>query len=336
MLTGLQVINEVEDRLGWKQSSTLEGSVPKETRKLTRLLNRVLKTLCIIEQWPMLRTEGTLITEAAIEQSLLLNLTNGSVSVSISAFDSSGFTFEESHKQWAVQLGSDASPIYRIAKVVSPTSIELNRVWLGDTVTPASASDATTAVTMAMDQYVLPEDYDRPTGDWADFLSAYNVKPKDPEDFAKERRKEGRRIVTGSPALYTVYGLDPSETYQILHLHPWPDTQTYMEYTYQRVHPVIAQDTDRVLMTQTSMVIVVEAMITFANRDYEDDQRWQAAMMEFVSQFKAVGAQHPVTAHTKQLTPWSNRARAPLCRVGGGLRVDYGDHFDIAGNTDLP
>ena len=134
-----------------------------------------------------------------------------------------------------------------------------------------------------------------------------------------------------------MYGLDPSETYQVLHLHPWPEEQAMMQYEYQRAHPKIEQDTDKVLFQQTTLVVVIEAMLKFANRDYEDDQRWQAAMVEFMQQFNAIGAQNPVTASVKQLTPWMGyRARAPLTRMGGGtLRYDYGAYFDIAGNTGL-
>lgn len=336
MLTGLQIINEVEDRLGWTQSRTLEGSVSKETRKILRLLNRVLKTLCIVEQWPMLRNDGTLITEAAVEQDLLVELTNGSATVNISAFDASGFTFGQDHKIWAVQFGGGNSPVYRVAKVVSPTSIELNRVWIGTTVLPVSASDETTVMRLAMDQYVLPEDFDRPTGEWEDFLSAYHIVPVEPEQFAKTRRSGGANIEIDSPRIYTVYGLDPSETYQVLHLHPWPTEQTYMQYTYQRAHPQIAQDTDKILFQQTTLVVIIEAMLKFANRDYEDDQRWQAAMVEFLQQLNAVGGQNAVTSPIKKLSPWMGyRASAPLTRMGGALRYDYGTYFDIAGNVGL-
>ena len=75
MLTGRQVINEIEDRLGYPQSATLEGTITVDTRRVLGLLNRVLKNMGAIEQWPMLRSEGTIITQAGVEEDMLLDLT---------------------------------------------------------------------------------------------------------------------------------------------------------------------------------------------------------------------------------------------------------------------
>lgn len=337
MITGLQLLNEIEERLGYRQSSTIEGEVSSGTRKLVRLFNRILKTMSLLEQWPMLRQEGTLITEAAVQESLLLDMTNGSTVVDISAFDASGFTFEQKHAYWAVQFGTSSTPIYRVAKVVSPTRIELNRVWIGSTVTVASVDDDTTTMVLAMDQYALPEDFDRPDGEWEDFLSDYAVVPLSADKFKTERRKQGAVIVTDKPRVFTVYGLDPSETYQVIHFNPWPVEQTMLQYSYLRVHPAIEQDTDKVLFPPAQHSMLIEAVLTFANRDYEDDQRSQAAMLEFMMQFRSVGAQNSVVSNEKNLSPWTGyRARAPLSRAGGGVRYDYGTHFDVAGNIKLP
>lgn len=334
MRTGLQVINEIEDRLGRRQSETLEGSIEKDTRKLIRLLNRVLKNLVSAEQWPMLRTEGTIVTQAAVEGSMLVELTNGSNTVTISSFDSSGITFAESQLVWAIQFGRD-TPIYRITKVVSPTEIELNRPWIGDTVTPASADDDTIAVAIAMDRYALPEDFDRPTGKWRDFLSSYEILPAGQEEFAETRRKRGRNIVPSSPSRYTVYGLDPSDTYQLLHLDPFPEEQTLLEFNYQRVHPDVVNDVDLVLFPQSQLSVVIEAILYLANRDYEDDQRLTVALQEYLQQFNAAKSQQRVTDDAKHITPWmGNRARSVRTRRGG-VRWDYGDYFDRAGSVGL-
>lgn len=334
MRTGLQIINEAEDRLGWRQTATLEGDLEKPTRKLLRLLNRVLKNLVAAEQWPMLRVEGTIITQAALDDSMLMELTNGSATVTISEYDSSSITFQEHYVQWAVQFGPN-TPIFRVKKVTSPTVLELNRPWIGDTVTPASADDDTIAVQMAMDRYTMPEDFDRPTGKWKDFLSAYDIAPTGPEEFDTIRRNAGRNIVASSPRSYTVYGLDPSDTYQVLHLDPWPVDQTLLEFKYQRVHPDIEVDTDLVLFPHSQLSIVLEAMLYLANRDYDDDQRLSAALQEYLQQFNAAKSQQRVTDDDKQITPWA-RHRARSVRVRrSGVRFDYGDYFDRAGSVGL-
>jgi len=347
MLTGLQIINELEDRLGYVQSGTLEGNINMDTRKVLGLLNRVLKNMGAVEQWPMLRSEGTIITQAGLQYDMLLERTNGSDTLTISQYDSSGFTFEVTHKMWAIQIGSAETPIYRIAEIVSPTVVKLNRVWIGTTVIPLDPTDPLNAddpsivgvgMTLAMDQYVLPEDFDRPTGDWEDFLSSYKIQGAGPEEFAKIRRGQGRTIVLDNPHHYTVYGLDPTESYQVLHLHPWPIEQTLLQYSYQRLHPTIEHDVDHVLFPQTNLGMIMEAVIYLANRDYEDDQRMQAALMEYMQQFKAIKGQNMVVQDKKVLTPWrGGRARSVRDTRGLGIaRYDYGDYFDIAGNTKLP
>jgi len=334
MRTGLQVIQEIQDRLGDRQAETIEGDVDKKVRKLLRLLNRVLKNLVSAEQWPMLRTEGTLVTNAPIEEDVLVDLTNGSNVVTLSSFDTSSVTFAANYVQWGIQFGKD-TPIYRIDEVVSPTQIKLNRPWLGDTVTPASADDDTVALVLAMDRYALPEDFDRPTGAWQDFLSAYNIKPLGPQEFAEMRNRRGRNIDTDNPLYYTIYGLDPSNTYQVLHLEPWPSQQTMMSYDYQREHPEVEFDTDQILFPNSQLSIIIEAVIYLANRDYKDDQRMGAALTEYLQQYNAARSQQRVTSDHKAFTPWmKNRARS-VRQSRGGVRIDYGDYFDVAGNTEL-
>ena len=107
----------------------IEGDIRKTTSKVLRLLNRVLKNLGSLEQWPILRSEGTVITEAGLQYDMLLDITNGSDLVSISSFDSSGFTFQEKHKYWSIQFAASDTPLYRIVEVQLPTRVKLNRVW---------------------------------------------------------------------------------------------------------------------------------------------------------------------------------------------------------------
>ncbi len=335
MRTGLQVLQEIQDRLGDRQATTIEGTLTNDTRKLLRLMNRVLKNMVSAEKWPMLRTQGQIITQAPLQDDMLLDLTNGSITVSISEFDSSTITFEQSHLVWGIQLGT-GSPIYRIAKVVSPTQLELNKPWLGDSQTITSADDDTIAVKMAMDRYALPEDFDRPTGEWKDFLSAYDIEPLPAEKFAETRRSRGRDIELSNPTFYTIHGLDPSSTYQVLHLEPWPQQQTMLEFDYQHIHPEIEVDNDLVLFPQTQLSVIIEATIYLANRDYKDDERMTAALQEYLQQFNAARGQRTVTDEKKQITPWMrNRARSTRVQRSG-VRIDYGDAFDRSDMTDLP
>jgi hypothetical protein len=334
MYTGLQIINEIEDRLGWPQSSTLEGVQGTKTRKLVRLLNRVLKNLVAAEQWPLLRQEGHIMTQAAIEDEMLLILVKGSTTVTISPFDTSGVTFAEQHKTWALQV-TPSQPIYRIAEVVLPRVVTLNKPWMGDSVTPASALDTPLSVKMAQDRYALPDDFDRPFGSWQDMLSAHHIKATGPEKFGQIRRARGTVIELGDPQFYTVWGLDDTNTYQVLHLDPWPLEQTLLQYPYQRVHPEIETDDDRVLFPQPHMSIVIEVLLRFANRDYEDDTRMQDAMQEYLRQFNAVKGNNSVVQDVKQFVPDRFRARSVRTRRSY-VAYDYGDYFDRVSSVDIP
>jgi hypothetical protein len=343
MLTGLSVLNEVEDRLGKTQTATLEGTVSAETRKMLRLMNRVLGTMVASETWPMLREEGTILTQAPVNQGTLVNLTNGSTTVTISSFEAARaaaagetpITFGVDNKTWAITFGT-GQPVFRIASVDDVDEITLNRPWIGDDVAPASVDDDTMLVTFAQDRYALPVDFDRPTGKWEDFLSSYNVVAKGPENFAKVRRKDGKTIRMDDPRYYTVYGVDPTEAHQVLHLHPWPDKQSLLQFHYQKQHPEIEVDSDLILFPPTQMVVIIEAMLYLANRDYEDDTRFQVAMQEFFEQFKRVKGQNTLVTDHKQMTPKIHRARSVRMQKRSGVRWDYGDAFDNVNMVDLP
>lgn len=340
MKTGLQVMNEINDRIGYKQLTTIEGTLDNRARKMLRLMNRVLKNLTAAETWPMLRKEGTLLTQAPTDDTMLVELTNGSTTVSISQYDTSGVTWLETNMHWAIQFGP-LNPIYRIVKVNSTTSIELNRPWIGDTLIPVDPDttddNEELRVVFAMDRYVMPEDFDRPAGKWEDFLSVYNVSPMGAEDFAKIRRARGRTIDYEDPRYYTIHGLDPSNTYQMLHLEPWPKQQTMMVYEYQMVHPEIETDADLVLFPIQHHGVVIESVLHFANRDYEDDTRMQAALQEYLMQFNVIKGNNNITQDVKRISP-ANRARARSIRqrADGGVRWDYGAWFDRVDFVDLP
>ena len=343
MKTGLQLINEIEDRLGKRQTETLEATTLKDdTRKLLRLLNRVLANLVNMDAWPMLREEGSLITEAPIDQGTLVDLTNGSVTVTISSFEAARaaaasetpVAFLEKHKEWAIQFGTN-TPIYRIDKIVSPSEIELNRAWIGDDTAPTSADDSTTSLVMAMDRYALPKDFDSPVGKWKDFLSAYKVYPRDPIGFREKRHVAGNTIDYDDPKYFTVHGLDPTQAYQVIHFHPWPKQQTMMNYYYNRVHPDVEVDKDLILFPPGNLSVIIEAVIYFSDRDYEDDPRFQSALQEFITQFNQSKGRAKMTDPIKRMAPAVYGRARPVQQLGG-VRIDYGDAFDRVDMFDLP
>jgi hypothetical protein len=341
METGLSLVQEIQDRLSWPVTDSIEGSDGKdpEVRKILLVLNRVLKNLGPMDDWPMLNTEGTLLTNAPVTGSdVRLDLTNGSKTVAISSFDvsdggSQAAPFLLSHKIWAIQIGS-GTPVYRVASVDSPTQITLNKPWIGDSNTPTGADDDTLYdFTMAMDQYALPTDFDRPIDEWKDFLSAYGVKPLSPRMFRSKRLAEGFELSPGDPLWFTVYGLNEEGTYQLLHLHPFPQQQTMMEYSYVRDHPTIRNDKDLILFPASQHGMIVEAVVYLADRDFENDQTFAAALQEFMSQFSRSVGKKSLVSDTKQLTPKVSRMRMA---AQSGVRMDWGDFWDRYTEGPLP
>jgi len=318
MITGLNLINEVEDRLSWRQTSTLEGTLRPETRKLLRLLNRVLNSLQTLDDWPLLREDGDLqlvAHESEDETDATITLDSKTVTLASAAFT-------DSYKTRLIKFGTDDT-LYRIARVVSATEIELNRPWVGSTITNDELS-----YQIVQDRYVLPGDFDRPTGGWESFFGAPDIDAVGPERFLQIRRDRGNRFIYGDTDMFTVYGLDDSDTFQILHVDPYPEYARILYYTYQKNHPVIDTDEDRVLFPKSHEGIVIEAMLHLANRDYTDDAKTQAVLQDFLRSLNQAQGAGNVAQDRLSFSPSGAHRQAQYQKWGHGGKVDWGSLFD--------
>jgi len=189
---------------------------------------------------------------------------------------------------------------------------------------------------MAMDRYALPKDFDSPAGKWQDFLSSYKVFPRDPNGFREKRQASGNNLTYDDPKYFTVHGIDPTQSYQVLHLHPWPKQQTLMVYDYNRMHPDIKVDKDLILFPPTNLSVIIEAVIYFSDRDFEDDPRFQSALQEFITQFNHTKGRAKLTDPIRRLAPGVYGRARPVQQLRGGGRLDYGDAFDRVDMFDLP
>lgn len=325
MITGLALINEVEDRLKWRQTDTLEGTLRPDTRKLLRLLNRVLASLQTLDDWPLLRADGTLQLVEADESEAYFDLTQDSATVALGSTEAT-LAFAESMVNRAIRIGTHET-IYRVASVESTTSLTLNRPWLGD-----AASDEELAYSIVQDRYTLPGDFDRPTDDWENFFGSNSIDVVGPNTFLEQRRNRGSTLLTADPDMYTVYGLDPSETFQVVHFDPYPLEARILTYTYQKNHPVIETDEDRVLFPRTHEAIVIEAMLQLANRDYEDSQKTGQVLQDFLRTLNQAQSAGNVSQDRLRFTPNGRHRIAQRMKWGRGGRVDWGDAFDEARN----
>jgi len=335
MITGLKLINEAEDRLGWRQTPTLEDSVLRpETRKLLRMLNRVLKSLQSADDWPLMRAEGTLMTLAAAEGTAPFYLVNGSATVIVisgTPTDTSTpavLRLDESYIGRAIQIG-DESTVYRIKSVANPQCFDLNRPWIGATTVLVAGPSEYQTYTIAQDQYFLPADYCRPNGKWDQFLAPYGIQPVGPDAFSTVRRSRGGTLLTHAPEIFTVYGVDAGQVYQILHLDPFPLEQQILQFTYQIVHPEIETDADRILFPASHEGVILEALLYLANRDYQDDSKLEVVLRDYMRETSAVRALSPMTEDPFQIRPSGSHRIAQHRRWGAASpRLDYGSYFD--------
>ena len=325
MITGLALINEVEDRLGWRQTDTLEGAQRPETRKLLRLLNRVLATMQTLDDWKLLREDGTIQLVADNSSTAYFELTNGSATVALGASEAT-LAFSHVMVNRAIQLGTHAT-IYRIKSVESGTSLTLNRPYLGDDVEDA---DGVIAYSIAQDRYVLPADFDRPTDDWENFFGSSSIDVVGPNVFLEKRRNRNGSMLVSDPDVFTIYGLDDSETFQIVHFDPYPDEERILVFTYQRNHPVIETDEDRVLFPRSHEAIILEAMLQLANRDYADDTKVESVLRDFIRTINQVQSAGNVANDPMRLTPNSRHRIAQYNKWRGRGNIDWGSVFDQA------
>jgi len=330
MITGLELINEVEDRLGWRQTSSLDDDLRPDSRKMLRLLNRVLKSIQRLDDWPLLRVDAELTTVATISAQDYLALENGSTTFAAGASTDDTLQFTDEMVGRGVQIGAE-STVYRIVSVESPTSCTLNKAWIGDDI-----DDVLTDYTIGQDQYALPSDFDRPAGGWDNFLDAHGMAPIGPDDFKKIRMRRGGSMLVQNPEVFTIYGLTQFNYQQVLHVDPWPYEVQILSYAYYRNHPEIDSDNDRILLPATKLDAVIEGMLYLATRDYTDDAKVQIVMADFMRSLNSAGGSPGETEQRMQLSPNMRHKFQRRSQWGRGMRVNWGSLFDRSNRVGFP
>lgn len=333
METGLSIINEVEGRLGWRKTDTLDSTTPrKETTKLLTLLNRVLRAAQSLDDWPLLRTDGTILSVEDISETRAMLFSNG---CSIVQDRSGSNDFDETLIGRAFHIDGFQT-VYRIDDVPSNLSLQLNRIWVHDSSTGGIDGQSVT-FTIAQDRYALPRDFDRPTGGWRQFLSPYKITPIGPEEFFKIRSERGNTILTDQPRYFTVYGLTDDGVYQQIHFDPYFDEQQILSFTYQKNHPKIETDDDRILFPLRMEEIIVEAMLYLANRDYDDNSKLEVVLRDYFQSINTIRGTDNVAEDKMRITPSGAHRIAQYQKWNRGSRnVDWGTFFDRADKVGFP
>lgn len=332
MRIALEIVQEIEDRLGWPQSTTIETTTPTaEQRKLLRLMNRVLSAWTGLDDWPLLRKEGDLVLVAREISDLTTNFeqyvtaTQNSTVITID-----NIVLDDTYKGRALQV-SGSNYVYRIVDVPSATTLTLNRAWVDASI---DATDEKT-FTIAMDRYSLPTDFDRPAGGFQAFFSPYQIRPVSPQEFA-QRRRGGQGITVGDPEVYTVFGTNDGETVQLVHFDPYPSDARLLNYFYQREHTRTDSDNDKLFIEERYMEAFIEMVLQLAYRDYEDDAKMQATLADMLRTFNQQRANPGEVEGLPTMRP-RNLTRSDIRRAARShsMRLDYGSYFDNINNTGL-
>jgi len=333
MPLALDILNEIADRLGWKQIESIESAnLSNETRKLLRLLNRVLATMTGLESWHLLRKQGTLVLVA----DEVSDVTSGSEQYVTATQNSTtlqidNITMDVSYEGRHIEIaGHDY--VYLIDEVLTATTVKLNRAWIDASITAADLA----VFTIGSNRYVLADDFDRPVDDFDSFLTPYGVKPVSPEDFRAFQRRDGLSIRVGDPEIYTIFGSNVGQTAELIHFHPWPGEARLLYYDYIAEHPVIDSDNDKILYPHRMVEVIIDMVMQLAYRDYEDDQRMQTTLIEMLQKYDRTAGKQTVTSSKPVMRP-SGRTRRRVYNsyAAGGYRTDWGDFFDRAGNVGL-
>jgi hypothetical protein len=331
MFLALGLINEIQDRIGYPQSETLEvATLSSEERKILRLLNTVLKAWGGLKDWPLLRTDADFVLVADV----VSDTTSGSEQYVTATQNDTTITvanmtaFDDTYISRAITV-SGSSYVYRIVSVPAPNQLTLNRAWIDASIT---AADECT-FTIGADRYVLPDDYDRATGDVKSFFAPYGISAVGPEEF-RDIRRRSPEVSVGEPRYFTIYGMNDAETQELIHFHPFPDAARLLEYQYQRNHPEINSDNDKILVPQRYREALIEMVLQLAERDYEDDANSQVVLGDMLRAFNQQGSAQEITEDRKVMRP-RNRMRTKIrnAYLRGGYHIDYGDYFDQHGHT---
>ena len=120
-----------------------------------------------------------------------------------------------------------------------------------------------------------------------------------------------------------------------MHFDPYPKDARVLTFTYQKDHPTVETDEDRVLFQRSHEAIIIEAMLHLANRDYEDSQKIEAVLRDFMRTINQAQGAHSVAQDKMRITPNGRHRIAQRMKWGRGGRIDWGDTFDMVNRIGL-
>jgi hypothetical protein len=337
--SALDVLRDICDHLGWAQIESVENEdeLTKDDRKLVRALNRVLRVMSSMNDWPGLRRQGEVVTIAEYTTGLA-RLTNGSKVVTGELDDDGNPTVWTQDMVGRAFVVNQEQLIYRVADVVSATSLRLDREYQGDT-TDGSDDAPDLPYHIMQDRYDLPLDFDRAVDErWTGYQGTadFTLMIIDASMVRARRRGRAPASTVTQPDAVTLWKNDDQDEHRQVILDPFPKDQVVIQFDYQSLHPKIEKDTQRILFAPRHEEMIQSGVEWLLLSGPDDDARASMALGEYLRNRgedmakQEIGQQRTrITAsqerYLQQRSKWRRR----------GMRINWGSAFDRKDFYDL-
>jgi len=328
----LDVLRDVCDHLGWEQIVSVENEddLTKDDRKLVRALNRVLRVMSSMNDWPGLRRQGEIVTVAEYTDGLL-RLTNASKVVTGQVDDDGNPTVWTQDMIGRAIVVNGEQLIYRVADVVSATSLRLDREYQGDT-TDGSDDAPDMPYHIMQDRYDLPLDFDRAVDEkWTGYQGSadFTLVITDANTVRARRRGRAPASSVTQPDVVVLWRNDEQNEHRQVIFDPFPKDQAIIQFDYQAIHPKVEKDTQRILFAPRHEEMIQSGVEWLLLSGPEDDARAQLALGEFLRNRGEDLAKQEIGQQRTRLNASQERVLQQRTKWRRrGMRVNWGSAFD--------
>ena len=108
-----------------------------------------------------------------------------------------------------------------------------------------------------------------------------------------------------------------------------PCERRLLTFQYQKQHPEITSDQDKILYPSNYLNAFIDIMLEFANRDYDDNVKMQKVMQDAIRQHN-LQQSNPGPTDTRPIIQPANSTRLSIQASYGSpmAEIDWGPLFD--------
>lgn len=260
-MNALELVNDVELMLGYAISSTIVGTLSKETASVVNACESVLFSLQGDRNWQELTEQGSIRIDACRSFEGVTNINRGSTTL----FNNASSFLAGDVGQLVFIGGTRVA--YRIVSLIDSDFVTINRAW----VEPDYANTA--EVFVGQDVFELPTDYDRHLVEKFYNPVANNyVSVVGPDELAVSRQAFGLALNVGVLEKCTIRGLNSSGTARIVQFDKCAEDNYELDFQYQKKHPALVANTTLILYPENHHLYIKDMIKAILDRDNEMSQ----------------------------------------------------------------